>query len=230
MAVADATVEPGEDDVGAVDLVAGGGEVFAVGAEFGPPVVGVFQEPGSLWLVRVGAGAGVPAQFGLEERVDCSGIDEVDQAVGEVAFLGPGGQPDGQSAGDGVVDDGAAAVGVGDAVVDEPLVQGQVGQRAGLGQPVAGSGRRPYAVIGFIHRSRSCFRVGNWALALRVLRSSPVLCVLQSAASRSGCPLSGSWWRSMLPGGWEIRSIASGAVRPSSRAQLWMWGQTGWPS
>ena len=66
-----------------------------------------------------------------------------------------------------MVDDGAAAVGFGDAVGDEPLVQGQVGERPGLGQPVAGSGRGPYAVIGLMHRSRSCFRVvGNWAFVV----------------------------------------------------------------
>ena len=80
-------------------------------------------------LVRVGAGAGVLAQLGLEVRVDRSGFDEADQAVGEVRFLGPGGQPDGQPPGGDVVDDGAAAVGFGDAVGDEPLVQGQVGER-----------------------------------------------------------------------------------------------------
>ena len=42
-----------------------------------------------------------------------------------------------------MVDDGAAAVGFGDAVVDEPLVQGKVGERPVLGQPVGGSGRGP---------------------------------------------------------------------------------------
>jgi hypothetical protein len=147
-------VEPGKDHVGPVDLVAGSGEVLPDRAELGPAIGGVFQQPGGLLLVCVGAGAGVFAELGFEERVDRSGVDEVDQAVGEVAFLGPGGQPDGQAAGGDVVDDGAAAVGFGDAVIDEPLVQGQVGQRPGLGQPVAGSGRRPYAVVGLIHRSR----------------------------------------------------------------------------
>src|SRR5271156_1798443 len=34
----------------------------------------------------------------------------------------------------------------------------------------------------------------------------------------------------MPSGGWEIRAIASGAVRPSSWAQLWMWGQRRWLS
>ena len=74
--------------------------------------------------------------------MDGAGFDEADQAVGEVGFLGPGGQPDGQPPGGEVVDDGAAAVGFGDAVVDEALVQGKVGERPGLGQLVAGSCRR----------------------------------------------------------------------------------------
>ena len=104
-------------------------------------------------LVGVGAGAGVFAQLGLEVRVDRSGFDEADQAVGEVRCLGPGGQPDGQPTGGEVVDDGAAAVGFGDAVVDEALVQGEVGERTVLGQLVAGSSRGPYAVIGLIHGS-----------------------------------------------------------------------------
>ena len=108
-----------------------------------PRLLAVFQEPGGLRLVRVGAGAGVFAQLGLEVRVDRSGFDEADQAVGEVGCLGPGGQPDRQPPGGEVVDDGAAAVGFGDAVVDEPLVQGQVGERPVLGQPVGGSCRRP---------------------------------------------------------------------------------------
>ena len=96
--------------------------------------------------------------------MDRSGFDEADQAVGEVGCLGAGGQPDGQPPGGDVVDDGAAAVGFGDAVVDEPLVQGQVGERPVLGQPVAGS------VPEVLRRYRShasvmrCFRVaGNWA-------------------------------------------------------------------
>jgi len=100
----------------------------------------------------------VVAQFGLEERVDGSGVDEADQAMGEVWCLGPGGQPDGQPPGGEVVDDGAAAVGVGDAVGDEPLVHREVGQRPVRGQLVAGSGGRPWAVIGLIHRSRGVSR------------------------------------------------------------------------
>jgi hypothetical protein len=54
-------VELGEDHVGAVDLVAGGGEVLPDRTEFGAPIDGIFQEPGGLRLVRVGAGEGVLA-------------------------------------------------------------------------------------------------------------------------------------------------------------------------
>jgi hypothetical protein len=152
VASADPVVELGELHVGPVDLVADGGEVLPDRAEVGAPVVGVFQQPGGLRLVGVVAGASVFAQFGPEEGVDRSGVDEVDQAVGEVGCLGPGGQPDGQPPGGDVVDDGAAAVGFGDAVVDEPLVQREVRERPVHGQPVAGSCRRSCAVISLIHR------------------------------------------------------------------------------
>lgn len=152
-AVPDPVVEPGKNHIGPVDLVAGGGEVLPDRAQVGAPVDGVVQQPGGLWLVRVAARAGVFAQFGLEEWVEGSGVDEVHQAVREIWCLGPGGQPDGQPPGGEVVDDGAAAVGVGDAVVDEPLVHRKVGQRPVHGQLVAGSGGRPSAVIGLIHRS-----------------------------------------------------------------------------
>ena len=50
-ALPDPVVELGEFHVGSVDLVADDGEVLADRAEFGAPVVAVFQEPG-------GAGAG----------------------------------------------------------------------------------------------------------------------------------------------------------------------------
>ena len=142
-AVPDPVVELGELHVGAVDLVAGGGEVLPDRAEFGAPVGAVFQQPGGVRLVGKGAGAGVFAQLGLQVRVDRSGLDEADQAVGEVRCLGPGGQPDRQPPGGDVVDDGAAAVGFGDAVGDEPLIQRQVWQRPVYGQPVGGSCRRP---------------------------------------------------------------------------------------
>ena len=90
-ALPDAVVEPGELDVGAVDLVADGGEVLADRAEFGAAVVAVSQEPGGVrGLVGVVAGAGVPAELGLEVGVDGAGFDEADQAVGEVALLGAG--------------------------------------------------------------------------------------------------------------------------------------------
>ena len=93
-ALPDPVVELGEFHVGAVDLVADGGEVLADRAEFGAAVVAVSQEPGGVRLVGKGAGAGVFAQLGLEVRVDRAGFDEADQAVGEDGFLRPGGQPD----------------------------------------------------------------------------------------------------------------------------------------
>ena len=141
-AVPGPVVELGEHHVGAVDLVAGGAEVLADRAEVGAAVDAVFHQPGGLRLVGEGAGAGVDAQLGLQVRVDRSGVDEADQAVGEDRCLGPGGQPDGQPPGGDVVDDGAAAVGGGDAVGDEPLVQRQVRERPVHGQPVGGSCRR----------------------------------------------------------------------------------------
>ena len=124
-----------------------------IGPSSVPRLMAVSQEPGGLRLVRVGAGAGVLAQLGLEVRADRAGLDEADQAAGEVRFLGPGGQPDGQPPGGDVVDDGAAAVGVGDAVVDEALVQG--GGRGAARARAAGSRVLPgrYAVIGLIHGS-----------------------------------------------------------------------------
>ena len=80
---------------------------------------------------------GLDAQLHLQIVADRAGLDEADQAVGEVRWLRLGGEPDGQPAGGDVVDDGAAAVGGGDAVADEALVQGQVWQRPVLGQPVS---------------------------------------------------------------------------------------------
>jgi len=62
------------------------------------------------------------AQLVLEFWVDRPGFDEPDQAVREIRFLGPGGQPDGQAPGGEVIDDGAPLVGFGDAVVDQVLV------------------------------------------------------------------------------------------------------------
>ena len=95
-------------------------------------------------------------------------------------------------------DDAASAVGFGDAVGDEPLVQGQVGERPVLGQPVAGSGSGSYPVIGLPHESDGVSGIGDpggqllphgsparnasrWCLAISLRRpaffdpSSPVL-------------------------------------------------------
>ena len=65
-AVPGPVVEGGEHGVGAVDLVAGGGEVLADRAEFGAAGDAVLQEPGGFGLVGVVAGAGVDAQLGFE--------------------------------------------------------------------------------------------------------------------------------------------------------------------
>jgi hypothetical protein len=168
MALSDPLVEVRKDRVGTVDLVACGGEVLADGAEVSATVDGVFQQPGGLRLVRVGARAGVLAQLGLQVWVDSSGVDEVDQAVGEVWCLRPGGQPDGQPPGGDVVDNGAAAVSLGDAILDEALVQRQVWQRPGLGQPIGGSFRRSQAIIGLrgIHLTgveSGCGAASGWS-------------------------------------------------------------------
>ena len=50
-AVPDPVAELGESHVGAVDLVADGGEVLPDRAELGAPVDGVFQQPGGVRLV-----------------------------------------------------------------------------------------------------------------------------------------------------------------------------------
>jgi hypothetical protein len=75
----------------------------------------------------------VDAELGFQGRGDLSGLDEADQAAGEGGWLGAGGYPDGESAGGDVVDAAAAAVRGGDAVADEALVEGQVGQQSVLG-------------------------------------------------------------------------------------------------
>ena len=199
LALPDPVVEPGEDHVGPVDLVARGGEVLPDRAQVGTPVDGVFQQPGGLRLVRVGARAGVPAQLGLEERVDGSGVDEVDQAVGEVAFLGAGGQPDGQPPGSDVVDDGAAAVGVGDAVVDEPLVHRQVGQRAVRGQPVAGSGREALRPLSVSYIGHAVFLGGSGHAAAGAAAS----CASRDAACRWSVGCLAVW----LPAGLFVLAV-----------------------
>jgi hypothetical protein len=61
----------------------------------------------------------VDAQLGLQRGADGSGVDEVDQALGEDRWLRAGGQPDGQPPGGEVVDGAALCVGGGDAAVDE---------------------------------------------------------------------------------------------------------------
>jgi hypothetical protein len=91
LAVSGAVVEVFEHGVGAVDLVAGGGEVLADRADLGAAGDGVLQEPGGFGLVGVVAGAGVDAQLGFEGVADGSGLDEADQALGEDGGLGPGG-------------------------------------------------------------------------------------------------------------------------------------------
>jgi hypothetical protein len=181
-ALPDPVVELGELHVGAVDLVAGGGEVLPDRAEFGAAVVAVSQEPGGFRLIGEGAGAGVFAELVLEVPMDGSGFDEADQAVGVDGFLGPGGEPDREPPGGEVVDDGAAAVGFGDAVVDEALVHRQVGERPVLGQLVAGSFRRPYAVISSVHWSCGVPECGSPVSIADHGGAS----VVQSAASRSG--------------------------------------------
>ena len=84
-------VEFGQHQVGPVELVAGGAEVLADRAEGGAPAGAVLHEPEGLRPVRVGAGAGVDAQLGLERRGDLAGADEADQAPGEDGGLRPGG-------------------------------------------------------------------------------------------------------------------------------------------
>src|SRR6266516_6521777 len=123
-AVPGSVVEAFEHCVGAVELVAGGGEVLADRAEVGAAGDAVLQETADFGPVGVDAGAGVDAQLGLERVADGAGLDEADQALGEGRGLGAGGQPDRQPPGGEVVDGAALGVGGGDAVVNEPFVQG----------------------------------------------------------------------------------------------------------
>ena len=67
-AVPGAVVEAFEHGVGAVELVAGGGEVLADRADVGAAGDAVLQEAADFGLVGVGAGAGVDAQLGFERR------------------------------------------------------------------------------------------------------------------------------------------------------------------
>ena len=153
-AVPGPNVGAGEQGIGAVELVAGGGEVLADRADVGAAGDAVLQEPADFGLVGVSAGAGVDAQLGFERVADGAGLDEADQALGEGRGLGAGGEPDGQPPGGEVVDGAALGVGGGDAVVDEPLVQGKVRARAVLGQPVGAGWPRGDAVICPAHMSR----------------------------------------------------------------------------
>ena len=167
-AVPGAVVEAFEQGVGAVELVAGGGEVLADRADVGAAGDAVLQEPTDFGLVGVDAGAGVDAQLGFEGVADGSGFDEADQALGEDRGLGAGGQPDGQPPGGEVVDGAALGVGRGDAVVDEPPVQGKIRARAVLGQPVGAGWPRCDAVICPAHLSR--WSVGSLQVELAAAR------------------------------------------------------------
>ena len=74
-------------EVGAVDLVAGGTEVLGSADVFSAGQA-VFQQPGGLRLVRIGPGSGRGCGAGFEVRADRAGVDEPDQAAGEVRLLG----------------------------------------------------------------------------------------------------------------------------------------------
>src|SRR6185437_8511675 len=69
-AVSGAVVEAFEHGVGAVELVAGGGEVLADRADVGAAGDAVLQESAGFGLVGMGAGAGVDAQLGFERVAD----------------------------------------------------------------------------------------------------------------------------------------------------------------
>jgi hypothetical protein len=120
----------GEQGVGAVDLVAGGAEVLPDRAEVGAAGDAVFHQPGGLWPVSVGGGAGVDAQLGLQRVTDGPGADEADQALSEDRRLRPGRQEDRQPPGGDMVHRSAPGVGGGDAVADQPLVQRQIRELA----------------------------------------------------------------------------------------------------
>jgi hypothetical protein len=92
-------VEFCQHQVGPVELVAGGAEVLADRPEMDAAAGAVIHEPGGLGVVRIVAEARVDAQLGLKRLADRSGLDEVDQALGEDGCLRPGGQPDGQPPG-----------------------------------------------------------------------------------------------------------------------------------
>ena len=76
------------------------------------------------------------AQVVAQVAGDGAGLGEEGQGIGEGLGLGAGGDPDGQAAGGDVVDGGTAGVGGEQAVADEVLVQGQVGEQPVFGQRV----------------------------------------------------------------------------------------------
>ena len=104
-------------------------------------------------------------------------------------------QPDGQPSGGDVVDRPVPGVGCGGAVVDEPLVQGQLWEQPVLRRPADACCR------GLLCRYLSCACLAG-----------------QSAASRSGWPSACSCSRLMSLGGWDAAATASGPVRPTSPA------------
>jgi hypothetical protein len=90
-AVSGAVVDTFEQGVGAVELVAGGGEVLADRADVGAAGDAVLQEAADFGLVGVSAGAGVDAELCFEGMADGAGLDEADEALGEGRGLGAGG-------------------------------------------------------------------------------------------------------------------------------------------
>ena len=91
--------ESGQHDVGSVDLVSGDAEVRADRLDVRAPLGAVAQESRGLQLVWVAGGADVDSQVCFETLADAAGFGEVDQTAGEVSALRPGGQLDGQPAG-----------------------------------------------------------------------------------------------------------------------------------
>ena len=77
-------MQPRQQHVGSVDLVAGGAEVLPDRAEVGAAGDAVLHQPGSLLPDRSRCPrAGVDAQLGLQRLADDPAMDEADQALGE---------------------------------------------------------------------------------------------------------------------------------------------------
>lgn len=95
--------------------------------------------------------------------------------------LRPGGQPDGQPPGGDVVDGPVLGVGCGGAVVDEPLVQGQLWEQPVLRRPAGACWRGLGAVICPAHGS--CWSVGG----LPVWLSAGWFMIAADLAGRLGC-------------------------------------------